>query len=225
MGMGRAVVRAQKSPGRSAGKDAADDRARDKQRQILDAAVRVFARKGFHAARISDIAKEAGVAYGLVYHYFTNKEEVLNSIFQRNWSVVVKMMESVEQQHRGLKARLTAIVDFMMNVYKISPETVDLLVLEFGRSSRLAQTVRHPQVDRSWTVLQHILEAGQADGEVRTDTDARLLTTLFLGMVETGLAAFVTRMMQRDDAMLEEMKRAIVSTFVEGVAPRGNGGR
>lgn len=200
--------------------ETAEDRARDKERQILDAAVRVFARKGFHGSRVSDIAQEAGVAYGLVYHYFTNKEEILASIFQRNWRVVVKMMESVEHQHHGLRARLTAIVDFMMNVYKLSPDTVDLLVLEFGRSSRLAQTVRHPQVDRSWAVLQRIMDDAQRDGEVRKDLDARVLTTLFLGLVETGMAAFVTRFFNRDEADIDAMKSAVVSTFVDGVAPR-----
>ncbi len=53
----------------------------DKRRMILDAAVRVFARRGFHACRVSDIADEAGVAYGLVYHYFASKEEVLDTLF------------------------------------------------------------------------------------------------------------------------------------------------
>ena len=53
----------------------------DKRRLILDAAVRVFARQGFHACRVSDIADEAGVAYGLVYHYFGSKEEILNTLF------------------------------------------------------------------------------------------------------------------------------------------------
>ena len=55
---------------------------RDKRKRILDAAVCVFARMGYHGARVSDIAREAGIAYGLVYHYFTNKEEILNTIFE-----------------------------------------------------------------------------------------------------------------------------------------------
>ena len=55
----------------------------DKRRLILDAAIRVFARQGFHACRVSDVADEAGVAYGLVYHYFDSKEEILNTLFTR----------------------------------------------------------------------------------------------------------------------------------------------
>ena len=61
----------------------------DKRRQILDAAVRVFARQGFHATRVSDIADEAGVAYGLVYHYFRSKDEVLNELFVERWSLLL----------------------------------------------------------------------------------------------------------------------------------------
>jgi len=201
-------------------KDTAEDRAQDKERQILDAAVRVFARKGFHGCRVSDIAREAGVAYGLVYHYFTNKDEILSSIFQRNWNVVVRMMEAVEDQHQTLRARLTAIIDFMVNVYKISPETVEVLVLEFGRSSRLAQTVRHPTLDKSWSVLQRMFEAGLKTGEVRDDMEPRVLTALFLGLVESGMAAFVTRLFHRDDAALDEMRRVVITTFLDGIAPR-----
>jgi TetR/AcrR family fatty acid metabolism transcriptional regulator len=200
--------------------ESAEARARDKERHILEAAVRVFARKGFHAARVSDIAREAGVAYGLVYHYFTNKDEILSSIFQRNWSVVVKMMESMEEQQQTFRARVTAIVEFMMNVYKLSPDTVDLLVLEFGRSSRLAATVRQPTVDRSWAVLQRIMEAGQKSGEARDDLDPRVMTTLFLGLIETGLAAFVTRLINQDEALIDQMKQAVVATFLDGVSPR-----
>ena len=55
--------------------------AADKRRQILDAAIRVFARQGFHACRVSDVADEAGVAYGLVYHYFQSKEEIMATLF------------------------------------------------------------------------------------------------------------------------------------------------
>ena len=69
----------------------------DKRRQLLDAAVRVFARKGFHASRVGDIAEEAGVAHGLLYHYFKSKDQVLETVFQENWSLLVARIESVEE--------------------------------------------------------------------------------------------------------------------------------
>ncbi len=70
----------------------------DKRRMILDAAVRVFARQGFHTCRVSDIADEAGVAYGLVYHYFGSKDEVLDTLFLERWDV---MLDAIREFDAG----------------------------------------------------------------------------------------------------------------------------
>jgi TetR/AcrR family transcriptional regulator, fatty acid metabolism regulator protein len=72
--------------------------AADKRRAILDAAVRVFARQGFHTCRVSDIADEAGVAYGLVYHYFASKDEVLNTLFSERWDVMLEAIREIDRQ-------------------------------------------------------------------------------------------------------------------------------
>ena len=70
--------------------------AEEKRRRILDAAVRVFARRGFHASRVGDIAEEAGVAHGLLYHYFSSKDEVLQTVFRENWAELLERFEQVE---------------------------------------------------------------------------------------------------------------------------------
>src|SRR5262249_56639167 len=64
---------------------AVEARDQDRRKTILRAAVEVFARKGYHGCRIADVAREAGVAYGLVYHYFKNKEELLQLVFEAGW--------------------------------------------------------------------------------------------------------------------------------------------
>ncbi len=77
----------------------------DKRRMILDAAVRVFARQGFHACRVSDIADEAGVAYGLVYHYFASKDEILDTLFLERWDVMLETIRAVDAQKSWVRAR------------------------------------------------------------------------------------------------------------------------
>ena len=69
----------------------------EKRRLILDAAVRVFARKGFHTCRVGDIAEEAGVAHGLLYHYFSSKDEVLETIFRETWAELLAAIREVEE--------------------------------------------------------------------------------------------------------------------------------
>ena len=72
--------------------------AAEKRRLILDAAVRVFARQGFNQCRVSDIADEAGVAYGLVYHYFRSKDEVLDTLFLERWNVMLDVIRELDGQ-------------------------------------------------------------------------------------------------------------------------------
>ena len=67
----------------------------DKRRLILDAAITVFARQGFHHCRVSDVADEAGLAYGLVYHYFDSKEQMLNELFSERWALLVEASQDV----------------------------------------------------------------------------------------------------------------------------------
>ena len=77
----------------------------DKRRVILDAAIRVFAREGFHRCRVSDIAKEANVAYGLVYHYFRSKDEVLDTLFTERWSLLLEAIARRRRRRRAGRAR------------------------------------------------------------------------------------------------------------------------
>ena len=72
----------------------------------MAAAVRAFALKGYHACRVSDIAKEAGVAYGLVYHYFASKDEILDTVFLERWGLMIELIEEVDR--RPLPVRETA---------------------------------------------------------------------------------------------------------------------
>ena len=83
--------------------------ALDKRRTILDAAVRVFARQGFHGCRVSDIADEAGVAYGLVYHYFDSKDEVLDTLFLERWDVMLAAIAEVDARELEPREKLYAI--------------------------------------------------------------------------------------------------------------------
>ena len=79
--------------------------AADKRRMILDAAVRVFARQGFNTCRVSDIADEAGVAYGLVYHYFRSKDEVLDTLFLERWNVLLEAIREIDARTTARRAR------------------------------------------------------------------------------------------------------------------------
>ena len=77
-------------------------RLENRRNQLLEAATIVFARKGFHDTRIADIAREAGVAYGLVYHYFKNKDEILGSLFEGNWGLFLQSIDYIRENKQGV---------------------------------------------------------------------------------------------------------------------------
>src|ERR1700760_1509309 len=94
----------------------------DKRRVILDAAVRVFARQGFHTCRVSDIADEAHVAYGLVYHYFSSKEQILDTLFVERWEVMRGAIAEADLSRRAPREKLFAIASFIVDSYRHDPE-------------------------------------------------------------------------------------------------------
>src|SRR5690606_21824756 len=109
--------------------------AAEKRRLILDAAVRVFARQGFHTCRVSDIADEAGVAYGLVYHYFRSKDEVLDTLFLERWNVMLEAIREVDAQPLPAREKLEAIASFIVESYRHDPELMKVIIVEVTRAA------------------------------------------------------------------------------------------
>src|SRR5438067_6158827 len=111
--------------------------AEEKRRVLLDAAVRVFAEKGFHASRVGDIAEEAGVAHGLLYHYFRSKEEVLETIFREVWELLAADTERIEHADVPLREQLRRFARIYLGSWLVTPELVAVLVREVARSPEL----------------------------------------------------------------------------------------
>jgi AcrR family transcriptional regulator len=101
----------------------------DKRRNILDAAITVFARQGFHSTRVSDIADEAGVAYGLVYHYFNSKDEVLNELFTERWSLLLTAIEEADASAESPRSKLAAVAAYIVDSYQHNPELMKVIIV------------------------------------------------------------------------------------------------
>src|SRR5207244_7624690 len=102
----------------------------DKRRVILDAAVRVFARQGFHTCRVSDIADEAGVAYGLVYHYFQSKDQVLDTLFLERWDVLLDLIRETDARELPATEKLGHIAGFIIESYRHDPDLMKVIIIE-----------------------------------------------------------------------------------------------
>src|SRR2546430_4369697 len=131
----------------------------DKRRLILDAAVRVFARKGYHTSRVGDIAEEAGVAHGLLYHYFRSKEELLETIFHETWRDVLDAVRSVEETDETARERLAGVAKILLRAWRRDPDLVRVLVREVTRSSHLQQRIG--EIEGGLPRLHPVIARGQ----------------------------------------------------------------
>jgi TetR/AcrR family fatty acid metabolism transcriptional regulator len=161
----------------------------EKRRVLLDAAVRVFARSGYHGSRVGDIAQEAGVAHGLLYHYFSSKEEVLRTIFRENWGALLERFRAVEAADEPAAEKLEGITKILLRTWRNDPDLVTVMVREVARSRQL-----HEQIDdvrEAFAIVQRIIEQGQAEGVFRADLDPRLASWLVYGGLEEVLTGWV----------------------------------
>jgi TetR/AcrR family fatty acid metabolism transcriptional regulator len=161
----------------------------DKRRRILEAAIRVFADNGYHGSRVGDIAEDAGVAHGLLYHYFASKEDVLRTIFVENWGQLITRFRAVEESHESAAEKLEGIAKILLRTWRNDPALVTVMVREVARSQHLQNQV--VEVREAFAILQRVIEEGQAAGEFRRDVDPRFASWIVYGGLEEVLTGWV----------------------------------
>src|SRR5215468_9212277 len=185
----------------------------DKRRQILDAAIRVFAHQGFHSTRVSDIADEAGVAYGLVYHYFKSKEEVLNELFTERWSLLLAAIEEADAADRPPRAKLESVAAFIIESYRHDPELMKVIIVEVTRAANSFGRTHLPEISRAYDAIAKIVADGQKRGEFRRDVDPGFASMWFYGAIEQLLSAWVFDLIPHTDADFTRARGMVVETI------------
>jgi AcrR family transcriptional regulator len=188
-----------------------------RRRALLDAAVRVFARKGFHAARVGDIAAEAGVAHGLLYHYFASKDELLETIFRETWSELVAALAAVEAVEEPAREKVRKTAAIVLRAWQRDPDLVRVLVREVTRSPILQREVG--EIGHAFDVIERIVRGGQAAGEFRSDLDPRLASYILYGALESILTGWVLGQLPDGDEDVARAERAVVEIVSSGLVP------
>ena len=192
----------------------------DKRRQILDAAIRVFARQGFHSTRVSDIADEAGVAYGLVYHYFKSKDEVLNELFSERWSLLLAAIGEADQEGASPRAKLEAVAGFIVDSYRHDPELMKVIIVEVTRAANSFGRTHLPEIRRAYDSIARIVAEGQEAGVFRRDIDPDFASMSFYGAIEQLLSGWIFEVIPATDADFDQAKALLVTTICDGLEPR-----
>jgi len=192
----------------------------DKRRQILDAAIRVFARQGFHATRVSDIADEAGVAYGLVYHYFRSKDEVLNELFVERWSLLLAAIDETDRAGETPRHKLAAVAAFIVDSYRHDPELMKVIIVEVTRAANSFGRTHLPEIRRAYQSIAKIVEDGQKEGVFRDDVAPLFASMSFYGAIEQLLSGWIFDVIPASETDFDQAKELVVTTICDGLEPR-----
>jgi TetR/AcrR family transcriptional regulator, fatty acid metabolism regulator protein len=189
--------------------------AEDKRQLILDAGVRVFARKGYHTCRVGDIAQEAGVAHGLLYHYFASKEELLETIFRSTWTLMLDAIHGVESMGEPAREQLRKVAAIVLRSWRDTPDIVRVLVREVTRSPHLQQEIE--ETEQAFSALERIIAKGQEDGDFRSDLNARFASFVFYGALEEILTGWVMGQLPDGEEDIKLAERTVVETLCDGL--------
>jgi TetR/AcrR family fatty acid metabolism transcriptional regulator len=189
----------------------------DKRRVILDAAVRVFARQGFHACRVSDIADEAGVAYGLVYHYFASKDEVLDTLFLERWNVMLELIREVDAEPLPVREKLGAIASFIVDSYRHDPDLMKVIIVEVTRAANSFGDTHIDTIREAYELIGGIVEQAQQEGYFKPEIEARFAAMAFYGVIEQLLTGWIFELRPQGEEEFERAKWMVVETVCGGL--------
>jgi TetR/AcrR family fatty acid metabolism transcriptional regulator len=187
--------------------------------RIIEAATEVFARRGVHGTRVADIAERAGVAYGLVYHHFRNKEEILSAIFAERWAQYVAYLEDVAGMPLSFRERMGRLVHFWVETYRVETDLMTVMINEITRSYEFLESHDITAVLVAFDPIERIIAEGRESGQVRATVDARLATYAVLGVAEMVLTGYVIGSLPRSDqAAYARDEAQLLSLLLDGLS-------
>ena len=200
----------------AAAKDAALARP-DKRRLILDAAVVAFAKRGFHQCRVSDIADEANVAYGLVYHYFRSKDEVLDTLFLERWEILLDFIRETDRLAIAPRDKLHAIAAAIIDFYRYDPALMKVIIVEVMRSANSFGMRHSDKITEAYALIGDIVCKAQEAGTFKREVSPRFAALAFYGAIEQVLTGWIFGMLPEGEVEYEQAKTSIVETICGGL--------
>jgi len=189
----------------------------DKRRLILDAAIRVFASRGFHHCRVSDVADEAGVAYGLVYHYFGSKEEILNQVFSERWQLMLDAIAEIDRQELPARDKLYRVASFIIDSYHHEPDLMKVIIVEVTRAANTFGRDHLEKIREAYAMIAAIVDQARQDGSFKEDISAEFAAMCFYGAIEQLLSGWIFGILPTADVEFERAKGLVVETICGGL--------
>jgi TetR/AcrR family transcriptional regulator, fatty acid metabolism regulator protein len=189
-----------------------------KPQQIIDAAIRVFARTGFYNSRVSDIAREAGIASGTIYLYFKTKDEILVTLFRE------KMAEWVAQVRRQIAsepdavAKIRRLVALHFSVLETDPDLAEVVQVELRQGHKFFRGASAHEISAYFELIGSILREGIASGQFLKELPVKMATKMLFGAMDQVATSWV---LGKRAYRLSDAAEPVASLFLRGVCRDG----
>ena len=189
-----------------------------KPQQIIDAAIRVFARTGYYNSRVSDIAREAGIASGTIYLYFPTKDESLVTLFREKMAQWVALVRREIATERGAEAKIRKLVALHFAVLEGDPDLAEVVQVELRQGQKFFRGASAHEVSAYFDLIGSVLQEGIAAGQIRSDLPVKIATKMLFGAMDQMAASWV---LGKRGYRLTETAEAVASIFLRGVSAHG----
>jgi TetR/AcrR family fatty acid metabolism transcriptional regulator len=189
-------------------------KATDKHQRILDAAVKVFASKGFFQAKVSEIAREANVADGTVYLYFKSKDDILISIFEVKMREAIARFREAALREKDARSRLLCLIRMHLEEFQSHPHLAAVFQVELRQSQRFMREYAKSELREYLDLIGEIVEQGQGEGLFRPDIPIGLVKRLIFGTIDEVVSTWVMSGMKQD---LDGLALPLMDLFMRGI--------
>jgi TetR/AcrR family transcriptional regulator, fatty acid metabolism regulator protein len=190
----------------------------DKPQQIIDAAVRVFARNGFYNSRVSDIAREAGIASGTIYLYFKTKDEILVTLFREKMAAFVAALRTEIARERDPEAKIRRLVRLHFEVLEASPDMAEVVQVELRQGQKFFRGASAHEISAYFDLIGSILHEGVAGGVFRRDLPVKVATKMLFGAMDQVTTSWV---LGKRGYRLADAAEPVANIFLKGVTGDG----
>jgi len=195
------------------------DKHRPKTRKdrIMDAALRIFAEKGFQNTTITEISKEAGVSEATVYEYFGTKEDLLFAIPEKISNDTYEESSKVIPYIKSVDEKIRAILLFYVQLYQSNPHYSALVLLQLMPNKRFRQTPAHAAIRKSSHSLLDCIREGIADGTFKKDANPYLIRSILMGAVEHMFIHWHMQGMPKRNPSIADMLDSLIEIVFDGI--------
>lgn len=161
------------------------DKNPEKRVRILDAALKIFASRGFYNAKVSEVAKEAGVADGTIYLYFESKDALLIALFEdRMQRIIARANDELARSEGTVLDKIRQAIALHLSLVLDDPDLAEFITVELRQSGKFVKEYDNPKFTEYLRIFRDLILAGQEQGLIRRTVDARLVVRAIFGALD-----------------------------------------